>query len=180
MGGAAGAGGGYQKTSHNLESDFTLEKGQEDVVCVDLEGEWSESSKIFRHPDFKNKNVEYVSGEVGEGGDHMNLTFKNIGNEVITITGEEIVVLISEDPNEIDPNLVTKLEDQKLSEPQQDTEQLQKEQQEKENEVREKEREEKEKKEKEQREKEDREREEKRVKEQREKEQKEEEQREKE
>ena len=30
----------------------------------------------------------------------MNLTFKNVSDESITITGEEIVVFISEDPNE--------------------------------------------------------------------------------
>ena len=53
---------------HTLESDFTLEPLQEDVVCVDLEGEWSESAKIFRHPDFKNSDLEFISGEVGEGG----------------------------------------------------------------------------------------------------------------
>merc|ERR1712217_816003 len=115
MTGAAEGAGSFQKTSHTLESDFTLEKGQEDVVCVDLEGEWSESSKIFRHPDFKNENIQYITGEVGEGGDHMNLTFKNLGEETITIPGDKIVIFISEDPNETDPNLTTKVKDESLS-----------------------------------------------------------------
>merc|ERR1712217_419365 len=115
MTGAAEGAGSFQKTSHTLESDFTLEKGQEDVVCVDLEGEWGESSKIFRHPDFKNENIQYITGEVGEGGDHMNLTFKNLGEETITIPGDKIVIFISEDPNETDPNLTTKVKDESLS-----------------------------------------------------------------
>merc|ERR1712233_263148 len=158
--GAVVGAGAFQKTSHTLESDFTLEKGQEDVVCVDLEGEWSESSKIFRHPDFKNNKIEYICGEVGEGGDHMNLTFKNISEETITIKGDEIVIFISEDPDEKDPNL----SDQKQSEEA-------KQQQEKEKEEKEK-REQKDKEEKERREKEEREKKELEAKVQKEKEEK--------
>merc|ERR1711988_1284543 len=78
--------------------------GQEDVVCVDLDGEWSEQSKIFPHPSFKNSDIKFVSGEVGEGGDHMNLTFKNVCSDSVTISGDTIVVFVSEDPNEPDPN----------------------------------------------------------------------------
>merc|ERR1711936_620941 len=100
----AEGGGGYKKKDHNLESDFSLDAGQEDVVCVDLDGEWSEQSKIFPHPSFKNSDIKFVSGEVGEGGDHMNLTFKNVCSDSVTISGDTIVVFVSEDPNEPDPN----------------------------------------------------------------------------
>ena len=64
MTGQEEGGGSFKKKDHTLESDFTLEAGQEDVVCVDLEGEWSEQSKIFLHPSFKNPNVKFLSGEV--------------------------------------------------------------------------------------------------------------------
>merc|ERR1712013_907424 len=159
----------------------------EDVVCVDLEGEWSESSKIFRHPDFKNKNVEYIGGEVGEGGDHMNLTFRNIGEETVTIPGDKIVIFISEDPNEKDPNLVTEVKDESLSDQVQQGEKEERLRQEKEEkEKREKEEGEKEDKEQEEKEKklkeerENKEREERELKEKEEKERKEREQKEKE
>ena len=32
-------------------------------------------------------NIEFVMGEVGEGGDHM-----NVGSEMVTVSGDEIVV----------------------------------------------------------------------------------------
>ena len=105
MSGQDEGGGGFKKKDHNLESDFTLDAGQEDVVCVDLDGEWSEQSKIFSHPSYKNPDIQFVSGEVGEGGDHMNLTFKNVSQHSVTITGDTIVVFVSEDPGEIDPNI---------------------------------------------------------------------------
>ena len=104
MSAEAEGGRGYKKKDHNLESDFSLDAGQEDVVCVDLDGEWSEQSKIFPHPSFKNSDIKFVSGEVGEGGDHMNLTFKNVCSDSVTISGDTIVVFVSEDPNEPDPN----------------------------------------------------------------------------
>merc|ERR1712013_731466 len=129
----------------------------EDVVCVDLEGEWSESSKIFRHPDFKNKNVEYIGGEVGEGGDHMNLTFRNIGEETVTIPGDKIVIFISEDPNEKDPNLVTEVKDESLSDQVQQGEKEERLRQEKEEKEKREKEEEKEKKLKEERENKERE-----------------------
>merc|ERR1711892_275378 len=139
--------------------------------------------------------IQYVSGEVGEGGDHMNLTFKNLGKESITINGDKVVVFISEDPNEIDPNIVTKLKYQSLSDQiqkkdevistrEQEKEREGKEQKEKEERERterdNKEKQEKERKVKEQKEKEERERKEKEERERKEKEQKEKERKEKE
>merc|ERR1712129_363716 len=87
--------------------DFTLEPQQEDVVCVDLEGEWSEQSRVFRHPDFQDGRVAFVVGEVGEGGDHMNITFRNLTDKQVTIAGDLIVVIVSEDPAAVD-TFVTK------------------------------------------------------------------------
>ena len=95
-------GGGFKRVEHTLESDFTLEAMQEDVVCVDLDGEWDEAAKIFRHPDFKNSDLEFISGEVGEGGDHMNITFKNLSNQSVTIKGDAICVIVDEDPKAVD------------------------------------------------------------------------------
>merc|ERR1712107_740480 len=62
-----------------------------------------ESSKIFRHPDYKNLDIEFISGEVGEGGDHMNITFKNLSNQSVTIKGDAICVIVDEDPKAVDP-----------------------------------------------------------------------------
>merc|ERR1712029_485117 len=105
MGISEGGESAFKKKDHTLESDFTLESGQEDVVCVDLEGEWSEQSKIFPHPSFKNAAIQFISGEVGEGGDHMNLTFKNVSDKSVTISGDTVVVLVSENPKEPDPRV---------------------------------------------------------------------------
>merc|ERR1712129_465420 len=87
--------------------DFTLEPQQEDVVCVDLEGEWSEQSRVFRHGDFQDGRVAFVVGEVGEGGDHMNITFRNLTDKQVTIAGDLIVVIVNEDPAAVD-TFVTK------------------------------------------------------------------------
>ena len=32
--------------------------------------------QIWRHPEFEDEDIMLVSAEVGEGGDHMNITFK--------------------------------------------------------------------------------------------------------
>jgi len=44
--------------------------------------------------------LEFVKGEGGEGGDHMNVTFKNIGEESVTIAGDEVVIVVTEDKDE--------------------------------------------------------------------------------
>merc|ERR1719447_897658 len=48
----------------------------------------------MRHPDYNNEHIAFVSGCVGEGGDHVNITLKNNGEEAITIKGEEVVCVI--------------------------------------------------------------------------------------
>jgi len=79
-----------------LETELTLSPGTTEVVCLDLDGKWRLDSKVERHHSFQNKSLEFVKGEVGEGGDNLNVTFKNIGEETVTICGEEIVVVVTE------------------------------------------------------------------------------------
>ena len=55
----------------------------EEAACVDLDGEWSEQSKVFRHPEFDEPDILLVSGEVGEGGDHVNINLKNVGDREV-------------------------------------------------------------------------------------------------
>jgi len=89
-----------KRLSCSLGTEFTLEPGKTDVVCVDLEGEWSMESKVVRHPDFDNKDLEFIKGEVGEGGDHLNVTFKNLGEETVTIDGKEVLIVVTEENGE--------------------------------------------------------------------------------
>ena len=37
-----------------------------------------------RHPDFEEADIVFVSGEVGEGGDHVNINLKNIGDKEVS------------------------------------------------------------------------------------------------
>ena len=84
---------------YSLGMDFTLDGGMEEAVSVDLEGEWREDTVISRHPGFEEPNLVFLSGEVGDGGDHMNMCFKNISDQPVTIKGSTIVVqLHSRDP----------------------------------------------------------------------------------
>ena len=84
---------------YSLGMDFTLEGGMEEAVSVDLDGEWGEDTVISRHPGFEEPNLVFLSGEVGDGGDHMNMCFKNISDQPVTIKGSTIVVqLRSRDP----------------------------------------------------------------------------------
>ena len=89
----------FKKVEHSLEMDFSLEPGQEEVACVDLASpEWREDTRITRHPDFQDNRFEFISGTVGEGGDHMNIKLKNISEETATIRGDTIVVVVDETP----------------------------------------------------------------------------------
>ena len=51
--------------------------------------------QVFRHPDFIDARIEFVSGEVGEGGDHANITLKNVSEAEV---GRIIYVLIVVNP----------------------------------------------------------------------------------
>ena len=81
-----------ETNTYSMGMDFTLDPHQEESVSVDLEGEWGEDTVISRHPGFKEPRVRYVHGEVGPGGDHLNLTFKNISDEPVTIKGTKTVI----------------------------------------------------------------------------------------
>ena len=72
----------------SLGAEFTMEPGQDVDVCVDLEGEWREDSLVTPHPDLDIPNLQLVSGAVGEGGDHVNVTFRNTGQETLTLDKE--------------------------------------------------------------------------------------------
>ena len=44
--------------------------------------------------------LERKRGKVGEGGDRMNVAFKNVGEEAVTIGGEEVVIVVTEEKDE--------------------------------------------------------------------------------
>ena len=79
-----------------LGTEFDLEPGATEDVCVDLEGEWREDSAVTRHPDLDTPGLEFLSGSVGEGGDHANITFKNSTEEKITIGKDRLAITIKE------------------------------------------------------------------------------------
>jgi len=93
----------YKRLEVSLSTDFPLPAKSEDVVCVDLEGEWKEDARIWRHPEFEDEDIVMVSAQVGEGGDHMNITFKNKADYEVTIDGKELVVIVTENPEEEPP-----------------------------------------------------------------------------
>jgi len=94
-----GGGGPTRRLSCCLDTEFTLSPGQSDIICVDLEENWSLNTKVERHPSFDNESLQFVKGEVGEGGDNLNVTFKNVGEKEVTIGGKEVVVVITEEDN---------------------------------------------------------------------------------
>ena len=67
-----------------LRTDFSLGPHQEEDVLVFLEGEWREDTLVSQHPSFDQPNIKVV-GEVGEGGDHMYVSFKNLSAQPVTI-----------------------------------------------------------------------------------------------
>ena len=40
--------------------------------------------QVLRHSAFTEANIQLVSGEVGEGGDHINITLKNVGHQEVS------------------------------------------------------------------------------------------------
>ena len=79
-----------------LGTEFDLEPGATEDVCVDLDGEWREESAVTRHPDLDIPGLELVTGAVGEGGDHVNITFKNSSDGKITIDKDRVAITIKE------------------------------------------------------------------------------------
>merc|ERR1711874_426176 len=93
----------YKRQELSLSADLTLPPKKQEVVNVDLEGEWAESSRVWRHPEFEDEDILMVEAKVGEYGKQLNLTFKNNADYEVTIDGAELVVIVSEDPNEEPP-----------------------------------------------------------------------------
>ena len=87
---------GPREVTCSLGTEFDLEPGAQEDVCVDLEGEWREDSVVSKHPDLDVPNLEFVSGSVGEGGDHVNITFKNTGDQKISIDQNKPAIVIKE------------------------------------------------------------------------------------
>lgn len=92
-----------KQVSCPLGTEFELEPGAQEDVCVDLEGEWKEDCLVTKHPDLNIDNLEFVSGSVGEGGDHVNITFKNNGLEKIAIDKDRVAIIIKENETETTP-----------------------------------------------------------------------------
>ena len=93
----SGGGDNSPKTvSCSLGTEFDLEPGAKEDVCVDLDGEWREDSAVTRHQDLDIPGLELVSGSVGEGGDHVNITFKNCSEGKITIDKDRVAITITE------------------------------------------------------------------------------------
>ena len=74
-----------------LGSDFSLGPHQEEDIRVLLDGEWREDTVVSIHPDFNQPNIKVV-GEVGEGGDHMFVSFRNLSDEPVKIKQHTKVV----------------------------------------------------------------------------------------
>ena len=77
-----------------LGTDFSLGPHQEEEIRVFLEGEWSEETVVSLHPSFDQPNIKVV-GEVGEGGDHMYVSFKNLSDQPVTIKKNTKVLQLS-------------------------------------------------------------------------------------
>ena len=82
--------------SYSLGMNFAVEANTEEEVSVDLEGVWSEDTAVVRFPGFVDHRIVFVYGEVGKGGDHMNMCFKNISDGPVTIKGDTIVAMLQQ------------------------------------------------------------------------------------
>ena len=82
--------------SYSLGMNFAVEANTEEEVSVDLEGVWSEDTAVVRFPGFVDPRIVFVYGEVGKGGDHMNMCFKNVSDGPVTIKGDTIVAMLQQ------------------------------------------------------------------------------------
>ena len=81
---------------YSLGMNFAVEADTEEEVSVDLEGVWSEDTAVVRFPGFVDPRIVFVYGEVGKGGDHMNMCFKNVSDGPVTIKGDTIVAMLQQ------------------------------------------------------------------------------------
>ena len=90
----------FSKKFHNIYRKVHCSGFVCKVVCLDLEGEWPEDSAVTVHPDLAIPDLQFVEGGVGEGGDHVNVTFKNIGDTEIVVKSNETIAIVKETASE--------------------------------------------------------------------------------
>ena len=73
-----------------LDSDLLLGPGQQNEIMVVLDKKWGEDTLVSQHPDFDEHDVAVV-GEVGEGGEHMYVGFKNLSASPVTLKKNTVV-----------------------------------------------------------------------------------------
>ena len=69
------------------------------MVCLDLEGEWREDAQVRLHPSLHLPDLFFVSGRIGEGGDHVNVTFRNSGGTFLTVRAGVAIVIVTQGPS---------------------------------------------------------------------------------
>ena len=74
-----------------LEAALHLGPHEEKDVLFCFEKKCSEDSMVSRHPCFTDLEIKVV-GEVGDGGDHMYVSFKNLTDRPVTIEKNTAVV----------------------------------------------------------------------------------------
>ena len=74
-----------------LETALHLCPHEEKDVLFYFDKKWSEDSMVSRHPCFTDLEIRVV-GEVGDGGDHMYVSFKNLTDRPVTIEKNTAVV----------------------------------------------------------------------------------------
>ena len=74
-----------------LGTDLLIGPGQQNEIMVVLDKKWGEGTLVSRHQDFDEPEVEVV-GEVGEGGEHMYVSFKNLSASSVTLKENTVVV----------------------------------------------------------------------------------------
>ena len=74
-----------------LEAALHIGPHEEKDVLFCFDKKCSEDSMVSRHPSFKEPEIKVV-GEVGDGGDHMYVSFKNLTDRPVTIEKNTAVV----------------------------------------------------------------------------------------
>lgn len=79
----------------SLQTDVTLSPFQSDVFCVELDEAVPKNSRIVRHPEFEDFDIELIHGEVGEEGNVVNISVRNKANYDITLDGTAKLVIVT-------------------------------------------------------------------------------------
>ena len=89
-----------------LEAASHLGPHEEKDVLFCFDKKCSEDSMVSRHPCFTDLEIKVV-GEVGDGGDHMYVSFKNLTDQPVTIEKNTAVVQLHRGNQEDCPNSST-------------------------------------------------------------------------